>query len=71
MQLTIEEITRLTPQDRLALIGQLWDSLDDAAVHVTQAQEKELARRLATFETDRGQGVSWDVLKADLAKRCP
>jgi putative addiction module component (TIGR02574 family) len=71
MQFTPEEITQLSPQDRLILIGQLWDSLDDASVHVTPAQQTELTRRLATFEEDRGQGVSWDTLKDELAKRCP
>jgi uncharacterized membrane protein AbrB (regulator of aidB expression) len=29
MQLTLDEITRLSPDERLALIAQLWDSLDD------------------------------------------
>jgi len=32
MQLTHDEITRLSPDERLALIAQLWNSLDDNQV---------------------------------------
>ena len=50
MQLTHDEITRLSPDERLALIAQLWDSLDDHQVQLTEAQEAELERRLATLD---------------------
>jgi putative addiction module component (TIGR02574 family) len=33
--ITRDEITRLSPKERLTLIGELWDSLDPAAVPVT------------------------------------
>src|ERR1700755_324096 len=39
MQLTHDEITRLSPDERLALIAQLWDSLDDHQVQLTPAQQ--------------------------------
>jgi len=71
MQLTREEITRLSPDERLALIAQLWDSLDDDQVPLTAAQQSELERRLATLEHDRAEGVTWEVLKAELEQRCP
>ena len=58
--LTDDEITRLTPPERLALIGALWDSLDDREPAIPQAQQAELDRRLASFETDRAQAVAWD-----------
>jgi putative addiction module component (TIGR02574 family) len=71
MQLTHEEIARLSPEERLILIAQLWDSLDDDHVPLTAAQQAELGRRLATLEHDHGQSVSWETLKAELAQRCP
>ena len=71
MQLTREEITRLSVDERLALIAALWDSLDDDQIPLTAAQQAELERRLATLESDRAEGVSWDVLKAELEQRCP
>jgi putative addiction module component (TIGR02574 family) len=67
--LTREEIALLTPPERLALIGDLWDSLLDADLALPPAQERELSRRLASFEQDRAGAVTWDQLKAELASR--
>ena len=47
------DISRLTPKERLDLIGELWDSLSATDVRLTPAQEAELDRRLATFDADR------------------
>ena len=71
MQLTHDEITRLSPDERLALIAQLWDSLDDNQVQLTPAQQAKLERRLATLGRDRTQSVTWETLKAELDQRCP
>jgi putative addiction module component (TIGR02574 family) len=73
MQLSPDEITRLSPQERLSLIEQLWESLSptDIPLTLTPAHQAELERRLATFDHDRAQGVTWDSLKAELARRCP
>jgi putative addiction module component (TIGR02574 family) len=71
MQLTREEIARLSADERLALIAALWDSLDDEQVPLTAAQQAELERRLTTLEGDRADGVTWDALKAELEQRCP
>jgi putative addiction module component (TIGR02574 family) len=71
MQLTRDEITRLSPEERLRLIEQLWDSLEDEDVPLPPAQAAELERRLATFDRDRADAVTWDALKAELARRCP
>lgn len=69
--LTQEEITRLSPPERLALISALWDSLSDAEITPTPAQATELKRRLESFERDRAGAVSWEQLKAELASRAP
>jgi putative addiction module component (TIGR02574 family) len=69
--LTHDEITRLTAAERLALIAALWDSLDDEQLPIEPAQREELARRLDSFEQDRAQGVTWEQLKAELARRAP
>lgn len=66
-----DEIARLTPSERLALISQLWDSLEDEQVPLTAAQQAELDRRLATLDEDRREGISWTDLKAELERRCP
>lgn len=71
MHLSPDEITRLSPDERLALIAQLWDSLDDAQIPLTVEQQEELERRLARLDEDRAQSVSWDTLKAELEHRTP
>jgi len=69
--LTPDEIVRLTPTERLALIAQLWDSLEHQHLPLTGAQEVELERRLSSFDEDRRNGVTWASLKAELEQRCP
>jgi len=71
MHLSSDEIARLSPDERLALIAALWDSLDDAQVPLTAAQETELERRLATLDHDCAEGVTWDALRDELERRCP
>jgi putative addiction module component (TIGR02574 family) len=66
-----DELARLSPQERLALIGQLWDSLGDSDVPLPEAQRAELARRLSTLDQDQAQAVSWEQLRAELARRRP
>jgi putative addiction module component (TIGR02574 family) len=51
--LTPDEIVRLTPPERLALIAQLWDSLEHEQLPLTRAQEAELERRLTSLDEDR------------------
>lgn len=69
--LTRDEITKLSPPERLALIGDLWDSIADADLPTPLPQRRELERRLAGFDQDLPQAVSWEQLKAELAARAP
>jgi putative addiction module component (TIGR02574 family) len=69
--LTHDELVRLTPPERLALISQLWDSLEDSQLPLTALQRAELDRRLETLDQDRREGISWVALKAELEQRCP
>ena len=61
----------MTSPERLALIAQLWDSLEQEQLPLTSVQEAELERRLTTFDEDRLYGVTWASLKAELERRCP
>jgi putative addiction module component (TIGR02574 family) len=69
--LTPDEIVRLTPPERLALIAQLWDSLENEQLPLTTAQQAELKRRLSSLDEHRRNGVTWASLKAELERRCP
>jgi putative addiction module component (TIGR02574 family) len=63
------DISRLTPKERLDLIGQLWDSLSPSDVQLTQAQEAELDRRLASFDEDVRSAIAWEKIDTDLGRR--
>jgi len=69
--LTHDELVRLTPPERLALISQLWDSLEDDHLPLSAAQRAELDCRLETLDQDRREGITWAALKAELEHRCP
>jgi hypothetical protein len=58
-----EDLKKLPAAERLALIGLLWESLDDGVVTVSEAQ---LADALA--ENRAGQ-CTWPELRADLEQR--
>jgi len=69
--LTLDELARLTPSERLALISQLSDSLENDQLPLTEAQQAELDSRLATLDQDRREGITWAALKTELEHRCP
>jgi putative addiction module component (TIGR02574 family) len=64
--MTHDEIAKLSPAERLSLISDLWDSVADEDVQLTQAQRDELDRRLSTFEADAARAVSWETVRAEL-----
>jgi putative addiction module component (TIGR02574 family) len=67
--LTSEDIARLSPSERLALIGDLWNSLSDAQSPATSAQLAEIGRRLESFEQDCVAAVTWEQLRSELHRR--
>ena len=57
----------LSAEERIALIGRLWDSLDPtAAAPVTPALAAELSRREVEADADPSAGTPWTEIKADL-----
>ncbi|MDO1581427.1 addiction module protein [Rhizobium oryzicola] len=60
------DISRMSPRERLDLIGQLWDSLDPQDVPLTPAQTAELERRMATFEADISEAVTLEEIERAL-----
>jgi type III restriction enzyme len=68
--LTPDEIVRLSPPERIALIAQLWDSLDADHLPLTGAQQAELESRLSSLDEDRRNGVTWIALRAEPEQRC-
>ena len=54
--MTILDFSHLTPQQRLDLIGELWDSIEAENVPLTPEQAAELDRRYATLDEDIEKG---------------
>lgn len=55
------DFSRMTPDERIELAEELWDSLAEApeAVPLTEAQAKELDRRLEAYRRDGNPGTPW------------
>jgi putative addiction module component (TIGR02574 family) len=69
------KIEELSPDERLELLEEIWESLrqDPDKVPLTSAQQEELDRRLDELEgdVDRGGdlGIPWDVVLEQIRKR--
>jgi putative addiction module component (TIGR02574 family) len=69
--LSPEEIARLTPEQRLALIEALWDSLEHDDLPVTAAEVAELDRRMTTYEQDKLNAKPWDAVRKRIERNLP
>ncbi len=60
----------LTAEERVELIGKLWDSLDSSlAAPITPALAAELDRREAEADAAPDVGLSWRDIRDDLRKK--
>jgi putative addiction module component (TIGR02574 family) len=64
-------ISELTPEERLRLIEELWDSLsaEPGTVPLTNAQREELDRRLDDLERSGPEGIPWDQVLQQIRSR--
>ena len=67
----IEAALKLDPDDREQIADALWDSLDhgDDEASVEKAWEEEIARRSKEIDEGRAEFVSWEEVKAEIARR--
>ena len=65
------DINKLSPDERLDLIEELWDSLcaDPSKIPLTDAQARELDRRLDEMEKDNTPGIPWETVVAQIRDR--
>jgi putative addiction module component (TIGR02574 family) len=64
-------INDLSPEERLRLIEELWDSLDETpeAIPLTNAQREELDWRLDDLERSGPEGIPWDQILQQIRSR--
>ena len=66
------DVGKLSKDERLDLIEQLWDSLSDEerdSLPLTAEQEEELDRRLEAVDRDGPAGISSDELRRQVRSR--
>ena len=69
------DFRRLSVDERLRLIGEIWDSIadeadrDPAVLPLTPELKAELDRRLAEHERDPGSAIPWDEALAVIEGR--
>ena len=54
----IEPLLRLSPEERLEIIDQLWESMDVAEIPLSEAQLAEVLRRKALYEANPESGYT-------------
>ena len=65
-------IDRLSVEDRVALATAIWDSIadDTPTPLITDAQRRELDRRLTDHAENPENVVPWEQVKAEALARC-
>ena len=69
---SIDQFRDLSIEERLELIGELWDSIaetPEALPPLTEAQQKELERRIQDHRRNPGSALSWEEVKTNVLKR--
>jgi putative addiction module component (TIGR02574 family) len=61
-------IENLSVEDRLSLVEEIWDSIAEQTP-LTEAQRRELDRRLQDHEASPDDVVPWEVVKASITAR--
>jgi putative addiction module component (TIGR02574 family) len=69
--LTLEELKKLPVAERLELLEKIWESLrqDPEAVPLTDAQRRELDRRVEDLEKDPDAVESWETVQDYVRRR--
>jgi putative addiction module component (TIGR02574 family) len=54
----------------MRLVEEIWDTIaeENQAFELTDAQKRELDRRLESARSNPGQGRTWDEIKAEFMK---
>lgn len=65
-----EQAKKLSIPDRILLVEEIWDTIaeENQAFELTDAQKRELDRRLELAPANAGQGRTWDEIKAEFMK---
>ena len=69
----MREIRALTIEERIELAEAIWDSVEEDGESddglLTDAQKREIERRLAAYEADPDDVIPWETVKRRLRAR--
>ena len=63
----IEQAKKFSVSDRIRLVEEIWDTIaeENEAFELTDAQKRELDRRVEWVRNNPGQGRTWDEIKVE------
>jgi len=69
MELT-EQARNLSIPDRIRLVEEIWDTIaeENQMLELSDAEKRELDRRLEWIKNNPGQGRTWEEIKAEFMK---
>jgi putative addiction module component (TIGR02574 family) len=63
-------IDRLSPEERLKLIGEIWDSLSPSdQTEIPEEHREQVDQRLDWADANPGKGSSWEEVRARILKQ--
>jgi putative addiction module component (TIGR02574 family) len=65
----LAEARKLSPVDRLELIGEIWDTLESSDLPVTEEERAILESRMLDLEANPSAQESWQQARASLESR--
>jgi len=66
----LKELLELTPEERIELAEELWESIEPQNMPpLTVDQKEEIERRLAEHRRDPSTAITWEEVKARLQSR--
>ena len=65
-----EQAKKLSIPERIVLVEEIWDTIaeENEAFELTDAQKRELDRRLEAARANPAGGRTWDEIKAEFMK---
>jgi putative addiction module component (TIGR02574 family) len=68
---TLKEITALSVETRIRIVQAILDSIaaEQADFNLTKAQQQELDRRIADYEANPDNVLTWEQIKASIKRR--
>ncbi len=64
-----EELFKLSAAERLKLLEELWDSIADDDLALTDEQREDLDRRLVEADADPTGGSPWEEVRERVRRR--